>query len=426
PIALNSGQSDNQYFTLRKKDTDQQNAQLTSEYIIDASVDSLTFIMNGTEEDEGFEYHNLRLISPTGQIIDSVYAQNDPDIEFSQDIENRIAYYFVRHPQPGIWQLTHSDSVAGAYVSAPIATDFNVSVNFLDSLYVVGQSVQLEIPLPQPINYTDVQIVGNVYRVINGTDTLMLLGNIPLTLSPDGLSYVGQYTPALAGTYYLGINFSCNRAGVSIVRNLLEPFNVFTIAPPQLVHPPDNQNVTVDSVHLSWRSSLSANMYRLQVFVLADTLPVLDLSGISDTTFSIVLPINEERYIWRVQAINVTDTSAWSEIWSFTRRTPISSIAVDLSGGWNMISNPVTSAVNTDTVKLLFPNSIYPYAFRFLPGTGYQQDSTLENGAGFWAKFPSAEINFVVGETLILDSIEVSAGWNMIGSISNPVDTSAV
>ncbi|GEM_PF-2284796 len=99
-------------------------------------------------------------------------------------------------------------------------------------------------------------------------------------------------------------------------------------------------------------------------------------------------------------------------------------VYVGVGAGWNMISNPVTSV--NDSVSHLYPNASFPYAFAFNPAGGYVQQQTMENGTGFWEKFPSAATSGVAGSLRALDSILVSTGWNMIGSISFSVDTSTV
>ena len=49
---------------------------------------------------------------------------------------------------------------------------------------------------------------------------------------------------------------------------------------------------------------------------------------------------------------------------------------------------------------------------------GYQEQDTLQNGSGFWLKFAAAETVLVQGEVIFKDTIEVQAGWNIIGSLS--------
>jgi hypothetical protein len=100
------------------------------------------------------------------------------------------------------------------------------------------------------------------------------------------------------------------------------------------------------------------------------------------------------------------------------------SLNVDLLAGWNMISTP-TSVAN-DSLIVLFPSSLFPYAFSFNPGTGYAQQRTLTIGPAYWGKFPSITSQTIVGYPLMRDSIPVAVGWNMIGSISCTIDTGSI
>jgi hypothetical protein len=102
----------------------------------------------------------------------------------------------------------------------------------------------------------------------------------------------------------------------------------------------------------------------------------------------------------------------------------IVSVWSTFGSGWNMISNPVNAA--NDSVVHLYPLSSLPYAFAFVPSVGYQQRYQLVPGTGYWGKFPGLGSSDVPGDYILLDSIDVAAGWNMIGAISLPVDTASV
>jgi len=101
-------------------------------------------------------------------------------------------------------------------------------------------------------------------------------------------------------------------------------------------------------------------------------------------------------------------------------------VPVSLRGGWNMISNPVVSQAGQDSVRTLYPEAMFPYAFSFTPSSGYEQQTVLEKGKGYWEKFGSVGMQFPSGDMRLLDTLEVQAGWNMIGSISVPLDTGMV
>lgn len=106
----------------------------------------------------------------------------------------------------------------------------------------------------------------------------------------------------------------------------------------------------------------------------------------------------------------------------------ISTIAVNVSltEGWNMISTPVERASNTDSVRQLYPNSVYSFAYGFNPGTGYGQSPRLIKGRGYWGKFAAGEVATITGTPITSAIFDVSAGWNMVGSISYPVDTATI
>jgi endonuclease/exonuclease/phosphatase family metal-dependent hydrolase len=93
-----------------------------------------------------------------------------------------------------------------------------------------------------------------------------------------------------------------------------------------------------------------------------------------------------------------------------------------LSAGWNMLSLPVTI---TDPLKAsVFPNSISnAYAYS---GAGYATRDTLRYGEGFWLKFPVPDTVTLSGTVRERDTIYVSPGWNLIGTITDPVSTSSI
>jgi photosystem II stability/assembly factor-like uncharacterized protein len=99
-------------------------------------------------------------------------------------------------------------------------------------------------------------------------------------------------------------------------------------------------------------------------------------------------------------------------------------INIAYASGWNLISNPVTNPVPGDSVRQMFPTSLNPYAFEF--AGGYVQRYRLANGKGYWEKFPSAGTQAVTGTPRTRDSMSVNAGWNIVGSISNTVDTNTI
>jgi hypothetical protein len=48
------------------------------------------------------------------------------------------------------------------------------------------------------------------------------------------------------------------------------------------------------------------------------------------------------------------------------------------------------------------------------------------NGYGFWIKFATADTIVYNGSPIISDTIHLKSGWNLIGSISTPLNTSMI
>ena len=97
-------------------------------------------------------------------------------------------------------------------------------------------------------------------------------------------------------------------------------------------------------------------------------------------------------------------------------------VTVQLQPGWNIVSSPVLA--ESDSVPLLFPICLgcplWP------PPPHYRDPCRLPPGAATWLKCPTGGVITIFGERIVRDTIRVLAGWNLIGSISAPIDTSSV
>jgi hypothetical protein len=107
------------------------------------------------------------------------------------------------------------------------------------------------------------------------------------------------------------------------------------------------------------------------------------------------------------------------------RLSASSSVEVSYTDDWNLLSNPVAGVQPGDSVRQMFPASAAPYGFSFEPG-GYTRQHRMVNGPGYWVKFAAGGVQTVTGAPLLEDTIDVQPGWNILGSITCPVDTGAV
>jgi pectate lyase-like protein/List-Bact-rpt repeat protein/type IX secretion system substrate protein len=89
--------------------------------------------------------------------------------------------------------------------------------------------------------------------------------------------------------------------------------------------------------------------------------------------------------------------------------------------GWNMISLPLRVADSRKNT--LFPSAASP-AFSY--NASYVAEESLRIMAGYWLKFPAPDTVEVTGTHLDPDTLAVDTGWNLIGSISNPVAVAAI
>ncbi len=86
---------------------------------------------------------------------------------------------------------------------------------------------------------------------------------------------------------------------------------------------------------------------------------------------------------------------------------------------WNLVSVPVRPVVPLS-------DSIYPTAvsgvFSFDPDSGYQSRDSLQQGIGYWVKFAGSTEVGVLGEDVERDTITLKQGWNLIGTLTRPVE----
>ncbi|MBI5021887.1 MAG: fibronectin type III domain-containing protein [Ignavibacteriales bacterium] len=111
-----------------------------------------------------------------------------------------------------------------------------------------------------------------------------------------------------------------------------------------------------------------------------------------------------------------TDFSA-----SISKQLPCYLISGSMNPGWNLLSIPLI--VEDASKQTLFPSSISnAYSYN---GT-YLLAETLKNGIGYWLKFGSLSAIELAGSPIYEDTIDLSEGWNIIGSITNPIPISSI
>ena len=91
--------------------------------------------------------------------------------------------------------------------------------------------------------------------------------------------------------------------------------------------------------------------------------------------------------------------------------------------GWNLLSMP--QLVDSNSVASIYPSAISPL-YIFSTAGHYSTSDTVPNNSGYWLKFASSQNILIAGTVKTTDTIQVVKGWNLIGSLTDPVLTSAI
>lgn len=86
---------------------------------------------------------------------------------------------------------------------------------------------------------------------------------------------------------------------------------------------------------------------------------------------------------------------------------------------WNLISQPLSPTFPVRKVNE-FPtatSNLFGYS------NSYVIADTIKIGKGYWIKFPSAQTIGIEGLPFSTDTVSVTSGWNLIGTISSPIAT---
>ena len=88
---------------------------------------------------------------------------------------------------------------------------------------------------------------------------------------------------------------------------------------------------------------------------------------------------------------------------------------------WNLVSLP--KRVSDSSAAAVFAPCSSPL---FEYNTAYSARASLEIGKGYWLKLPWDECVSIAGDTVLVDTIDVVEGWNLIGSLTLPIAVGSV
>ncbi len=125
------------------------------------------------------------------------------------------------------------------------------------------------------------------------------------------------------------------------------------------------------------------------------------------------------KYFYRLKQVSQNGVATFS--YEIEMNVIIARMQLTVVDSWNTLSVPLT--VFDFTKSSLYPTATSA-AFAF--DNGYSIEETLKNGVGYWAKFNGAQQVSMTGFFREADVFTVRAGWNMIGSISFPIEVDSI
>ncbi len=95
--------------------------------------------------------------------------------------------------------------------------------------------------------------------------------------------------------------------------------------------------------------------------------------------------------------------------------------------GWNLLSVPYMTNNPGDMTPGTWVPSAISSVFSFNPITGYQAETTLANGLGYWALFSQTVTeNIEALSPVATRTVAVQTGWNMIGGFDAPINVATI
>ncbi|MEX2512321.1 MAG: LamG-like jellyroll fold domain-containing protein [Cyclobacteriaceae bacterium] len=192
---------------------------------------------------------------------------------------------------------------------------------------------------------TDGQTWMHVAVTFDGTtSTIYVNGEADNSISYSPTQILSNTTDLMIGSREANNRWDGDLDEVRLYRGALADFEIYEIyngepvapAAPQLNTPADGSVGLVPSgLILEWNAVEFAGDYRVQFAQTPDfSGNLIDLAGITETSYSTPDLLFNTTYYWRVAASNTAGESPWSEVRSFT--TASETMANDLVGHWMM------------------------------------------------------------------------------------------
>jgi hypothetical protein len=188
-------------------------------------------------------------------------------------------------------------------------------------------------------------------------------------------------------------------------------------APPQSV----NTIIQSDHIQIQWAevTDIDVSSYSIYRSTRSDFNP-LQTSHVGNSTmpeFNDTEVIIGTQYFYAVTTVDASGNESRNAVTTAgITLTEMGTSSISIGEGWNMVSVP--RMVPDFSTSAVYPTAV-SNAFEY--SHGYNNVNTFSLGEGYWMKFHSVQALNLQGYTIPIATIAVSAGWNMLGSISASV-----
>lgn len=306
----------------------------------------------------------------------------------------------------------------------------DIAVNKCGNIYLIGEFESDTLRFNNLIYVENDTIVDTYFAKYNSLGECQWAEKISGTIYDyvKALSLDAIGNTFISGEFLLGTVTFNNNKSLTNTENSLDAYIVkyfdddaFSMLAPTLLNPINVAANLGANITFEWNEVLGADSYTIQVSKVNNfSTTIIDDNTVSNQ-FDITSLENGNTYYWRVKAINTSEESDWSEIWSFSTSSS-TTFKIPLSIGWNMISSYVVpEETDMDSVFQDIVDNIL--IAKNGAGKLYVPAYNI-NTIGNWNIHHGYQVYATAKDTLKIsgipaepetDSIFTSAGWNMLG-----------
>ena len=187
------------------------------------------------------------------------------------------------------------------------------------------------------------------------------------------------------------------------------------------------------SPSIRWTHYGNADSYHLQVAFDGSFIAlVYDDSTLTDTAVTLSSLAADTGYYWRLNVKSGNQASVWSAVLQFYAEAgeSVYTFNTPFLDGWNLVSVPVYMSEKAKAFLLpLFCNQIPNKACPVICYCGgYHTTTSWVPGHGYWIKRSGGSLSFLslTGTLFLCGTVDILAGWNLIGAPARPVSTAGL